>query len=318
MSVAAQDITIVIIRAPGYAGATWVNLVLGSHPQALAMGPPERIMTLAPEHADQACFIHRDDCTFWPSFIKAGGHAGTFFRDLAQHSGKRVFILNYPPKYLVEREIDAHGFRVVQIKLVRDGRPNVFSFMRHKKFGGKAGLVKAIRDWLLVKWDLIDRKIAQRNDEWTLLLYENLVCKPNEELARLGRFIGLEYSAESTMFWRHEQHMAAGNTGVLDTLCQLNGLAGYSHVRKKAYDGFVDHLLSDPLRPVLDDSWKKSFSRADRLIFDTLAGERNAAYGYERDSFSDDERATCLSDIEGSCTQCSKLRDRVTNLVWKR
>ncbi len=317
MSVAPEDITILIIRAPGYAGATWVNLVLGSHPDALAMGPPKRIMTLPPEEANQACFVHRSDCTFWPEFVRRGGHDGRFFQDLAEHSGKRVFVINYPPKELVAREIDGKGFRVLQVKLVRDGRPNVFSFLRHKELGGKAGLVKAIREWLLVKWDLIDRKIDQRDDAWMLLRYEDLVNHTEAELTRLGQFVGLDYAADATRFWRYEHHLAAGNTGVLDTLCRMNGLPGYDHRRKAAYDNIVDRLQSEPDLPVVDDSWERGFSRDDRLIFDALAGERNAAYGYPRDSFSEDERADCLAHLERPASPWSRVKDRVAGMMWK-
>lgn len=40
---------VVVIRSVSYAGTTWINLLLGSHPSALYLGPPERIWRLRPE-----------------------------------------------------------------------------------------------------------------------------------------------------------------------------------------------------------------------------------------------------------------------------
>ena len=46
-------VTVVNLRSLSYSGTSWVNLVLGSHPGAIAIGPPDRIWKLPVEEAEE-------------------------------------------------------------------------------------------------------------------------------------------------------------------------------------------------------------------------------------------------------------------------
>jgi len=302
MSTSSQ-ITIVIIRAAGYSGATWFNLVLGSHENALAMGPPQRILDLPKEESASACFAHRAECPFWPPFLKDDRHRGRFFRDLADFSGKRLFVVNYPPKDLVEREIAGKGFRVLHIKLVRDGRANLFSYLRHKYPSGGISALRGILEWQIPKWDQVDRKMSVDESARMAVRYEDVVLKPQEALVRIGRFLDMDYPPNAHRFWEFSHHPTAGNGGVLDTLCRMQGLPGHYHQRKVAYDDVTAMLRRDPDRPFLDSDWQTGLSHEDRLAFDCLLGGRNSAHGYERDRFSAEERACFERDYENRAAQ---------------
>lgn len=280
-----DSIVIVIIRAPGYAGATWANHVLGAHRDALALGPPHRLLALKPDQYDQACFLHRESCPFWPPFLKTHPPKGAFFSRLHEFSGKRVFIMNYPSREIMNDEVYGQGYTVKHIRLVRDGRANLHSYMNHKNLSGDYETAWAVENWLLKKWDLIDRKTSVDPENTITLQYENLAARLQEPLEKLSNFIGINYSCESYKFWNFENHPTSGNIGVIDTICQMRGSLSYDHKNLKKYTSIVTELKANPNAVIKDAAWETVFSRRQRLIFDHLAGERNAAYGYPRDVF---------------------------------
>lgn len=304
-----EPITIVIIRALGMAGATWFNLVLGNHPDAMPMGPVDRILDLPPGEADRACFIHRERCDFWPKFVRAGGHRGRFFKDLAAYTGKRFFICNYPRSEMSAREVDGQGFRVLHIRLVRDARAALYSYLRHHGTLTPGAGIYHIIDRQAPKWDTVDRKMPDDPAITMVVRYEDMVTNTQAELARIGEFIGLRYDAGAVRFWERPLHLTAGNTGVLDLICRLQGETGHIHGRAEVYSQLADELQVNPEQQYLDESWKEGLSRADRLAFDCLLGERNARFGYPRDRFSGDETEDFWRNLDRHIGEARRIEE---------
>jgi len=297
-------ITVIIVRALGLSGATWFNLVLGNHDEAMALGPPARILDLPAKDAGEACFVHRERCDFWPAFLRERDHRGRFFEDIAASTGKRILVVNYPPRELIEREIDGRGFRILTVRLVRDGRAVLFSRMRHYGTLTPGTAIHHIVDWQIPVWDRVDRKLTSVPSPAALTVrYEDMLLDGAKELARVGDFVGIRYGENATRFWERPQHLTAGNTGVIDLLCRLQGETGHHNRRADTYARMAEELSVDPERTFLDESWIDSLSREDRLAFDCLLGERNALYGYPRDSFLDGERHEFLRDLDRRLTE---------------
>ena len=297
-----NPLNIVIIRAAGYTGATWVNVVLGCHRRAMAMGPPNRFWKLESNAADQACLIHSTNCPVWPALIKNPPSSGGWFKALAETTGKDTFILNYPDKAFYESEIAPLNARILHIKLVRDGRASLFSRMNHQYGIGMSSAFRNIMEWQIPKWDQIDRKLPAKKSDYFFLRYEDLVNEPVNTLQKAGTYIGLDYDPESALrFWEWEHHLTAGNVGMLDMICRLQGLPGHTHARSKIYDEVIARVKAGGPAIFLDESWKNGFTHADRLAFDCLLGERNADHGYERDTFNPEEISGFWSGFEQNC-----------------
>jgi hypothetical protein len=304
-------ITIVVVRALGLSGATWFNLVLGSHDDVMSMGPPARILDLPASEADQACFIHREHCDFWPAFFRQGDHRGHFFKSLAAFSGKRVFIVNYPPSELMAREIDGQGFRVLSVRLQRDGRATLYSRMRHYGTLTPGTAIFHMTNWQIPIWDRVDRHTPSDPSMALTVRYEDMIQDPAPQFARLGEFIGIRYSGNSTRFWEYTQHMTAGNTGVIDLIRRLQGEDGLLHKRTNAYSELAGKLQNDPEHKYLDDSWIEGLSPHDKLAFDCMLGARNARFGYERDRFSPVECDAFWHDRDSRLAQAAATEQAI-------
>lgn len=282
-----KPITIVIIRALGYSGATWTNVVFGCHPRVMAVGPPHRFWKLERGAADQACLIHRERCSVWRKLVKRAPAPADWFGAIAEATGKDVFVLNYPDRAFVDAVIAPSDAKVLHVKLARDGRASLYSRMRHKYGVNKVSAFRNIVEWQIPKWDQVERKLPDDPREHLFLRYEDLVLDAQRALARVGEFIGVDYDARSAVrFWDWEHHLTAGNVGMLDMICRLQGLEGYEHARRAEYSRVIDEIRAGGTYPsFIDESWQTGLSREDRLAFDCLLGEHNAAHGYERDSF---------------------------------
>lgn len=284
------SITIVIIRAAGYAGATWVNLILGSHMNAMSMGPTTRFVGFSKEDINNACFVHREKCTLWPEFLKQGYHKGNLFSNLAKFTGKKVFIVNYPTEECLKGEIEGKGFRVIHVQLVRDGRANLHSKIRHDSINGVVYPLEIILNWQIPKWVQINNEMPSDQALWYRLKYEDLLNIPKVTLSKLSTFVGLNYDSKAIKFWEFEHHLTAGNTGVIDTLCRMQNLKGWEHHRRESYSGYIKSIQLHNNDKYIDSEWKKALNRKQLLAFDCLFGVINQSLGYVRDDFSDEER----------------------------
>ena len=290
---------VVVIRSMSFTGTTWINLVLGCHPQALAIGPPQRAWEAAPEDADGVCVVHNERCTFWPEFIRTWDRDGSFFRQLADYSGKALLVLNNPFAPLFEKELaDRDEIDVRTIFVARDGRAVLSSVLRHHP-GRYATTYDAIAQWVKPALNRLRNKMVRTEDP-LLFRYEEVMRDPQEMLARAGAYLGIEYPANATHYWEFEQHLALGNSGLVDLLRRLQGepgLLGFeSSVRKEYYDELLERTRKEPDRRVVDESWKERLSLQDRFAYDYLCGQLHEYFGYPRDRFTVDETRRCLAE----------------------
>lgn len=297
-----KQLTIVIIRAPGYTGATWINTILGCHKRAMAMGPPNRFWKLDAGMSDQACLIHGQTCTLWPQIIRNSPKPNEWFHALAEASGRDTFILNYPDTQFYETVIAPIGAQILHIKVVRDGRASLYSKIRHHNGDDQMGVFRNIMEWQIPKWNQIERKLPKNPEDYYFLRYEDLLMNPRQTLAGVSRYIGLNYDADAALrFWEWEHHLTAGNVGMLDMICRLQGLPGHKHARRAEYDKVIQRIRAGGPALFLDESWKTGLNGENLLVFDCLLGEWNAAHGYPRDSFTEIEKARFWSTFDREC-----------------
>lgn len=246
--------------------------------------------------------IHGANCTVWPNLIRNPPAKGKWFSALSEVTGKDTFILNYPDRAFYESEIAPLDARVLHIKLVRDGRASLFSRMNHYYGIGKSSAFRNIMEWQIPKWDQIDRKLPKNPTDYFFMRYEDLLTQPDKTLKEAGDYIGLDYDTESALrFWEWEHHLTAGNVGMLDMICRLQGIPGHAHARSKVYDEVIARVKAGGAAVFLDESWKSGLGHSDKLAFDCLMGDRNAAHGYDRDYFDSKEISGFWSRFEGEC-----------------
>jgi hypothetical protein len=284
--------TVVVINSLSFTGTTWINLVLGSHPRAFALGPPDRVMKLTPKDAGDACRVHAASCPFWPGFFASYDPAGNFFVQLAEHADRDVIVTNNPIPDGAGRELDHPGLRPKQIYVVRDGRAIAAS--HHRKYPDTPFL-ESVRDWLLPS--LSTFPFDPDDPDRLCLRYEDVLADQPGALARLGDFVGLEYDERALAYWEHEHHVTAGNAGSIMMIKLAQSVPVGESENRAFYAGQLEALRADPRRTFTDERWHDELSPRDRFVFDALAGAVNERYGYERDRFTVDEMRTFEAEL---------------------
>ncbi len=275
-------VTVVNIQSVSYTGTTWINLLLGCHQRAFALGPPARILELleqGKEQAGSACRVHQDECTFWPSFFDKYDTARNFFVQLAEATNKDVIVINNPAldgaaaKQLIHPDI-----QVRELRIVRDGRSVVASYLRHHP---EAGFIQAANDWFC---PFASQFHFDPTDPDTLSMhYESVAEDPARFRAAAGEFIGLTYPENFHRFWEFDHHATAGNAGPIGVVRRRQGYK-YRGREAKEREQKYQRIISEPDRPPVEQRWT-AWTDRERAQFDLLAGHINEAWGYPRDRF---------------------------------
>jgi len=285
---------VVYIRSLAYSGTTWVNLVLGTHPETFALGVPDRIWTAGAAQAASLCAIHGAECEFWPRYFSRWRDARTAMSLLAEVAGARVILLNNINMNLLNEHVAGDDVDLRYMVVVRDGRANVTSALRHTPdlFEGR---YHAMRTWLKPAWEHLFHGLPDDPSRTLVLKYEDMVCASETAITRVGAFLGIDYTLQAFRFWEHEHHYIGGNTGTLGLLRDMRGLPRSQHAREAYYRDLAKAARATPEAPGLGESWREYLTREDLVAYDYLCGELHEKMGYERDVIDPAERRAFLA-----------------------
>ncbi len=168
-------------------------------------------------------------------------------------------------KYLLRNpELD-----VKVIRLIRDGRAVALTYMDpagfadaedpNKRAGGTGGdrkgerlsMHQAAYQWRRCMEEAEAVLRCLDRSRWIEVRYEDYCREPDETLARLHRFLGVEPGRQPKGFRSVEQHVV-GNGMRLDTTSEIR----------------------------LDERWREALTQSDLRTLDAVAGEMNRRYGY--------------------------------------
>lgn len=279
---------VVYIRSLAYSGTTWVNLVLGCHPDAFALGVPDRIWTGGADVAERLCSVDGAACEFWPRYFEHWRGEKNAMSLLAEVARARVILLNNINMNLLNEQVAKDDVDLRYMVVLRDGRANVTSALRHtpELFHDR---YHAMRTWLKPAWENLFNGLPRDESRLLVIKYEDMVHTPTETIARIGDFLDLDYGADAFRYWEHEHHYIGGNTGTMGLLRDMRGLPRAKHARESYYQELANATRARPLIPVLDESWQEYLTREDLVAYDYLCGELHEAMGYVRDEIGIDE-----------------------------
>lgn len=281
--------TVAVIRSLSYTGTTWVNLVLGSHPRALALGPPEVLWEPAIDPR-KLCAVHGRRCSFWPS---VGRHlpASGRFSAIAHAAGRDCLVINNP-LLASAADLAADDVDLRYIYVVRDGRAVLRSLLAHSGDRFRDSL-DACRAWVSVFTSALIEEF-QSQDHAMIVRYEDVVANTAVHLAEIGAFLGLDYGPHAHRFWEYEHHPIGGNGGTVALLRALQRQGVAEHELGERYGAMLRLARAEPDTRLVDETWQQELATDDRIAFDTVMGTLNARLGYERDGFRTDEVARAL------------------------
>ena len=289
---AKRPVKVINIVSVSYTGTTWLNLVLGSHRRAFALGPPDRAWKLRESGFEGACLIHGASCPFWTEFARRCDPEGNFLVELATAAGVDAVVINNPTLAFREAVLQHPNIDEVTIRLVRDGRAVAASYARKHP---DAGFVGVIGDFL---HQSLHEFAFDPDGTMTLdLRYEDIQANPVEALATIGAFVGIDYDASALSFWQWDHHITTANVGPLALVKHYQGKAFGNIGGRAFYEQAFARLCEDPMRPFGDDRWHDELTRRDLFLFDLVCGADNRRLGYPRDGFDIDETLAFIREL---------------------
>lgn len=285
-----SKVVILNIQTLSYSGTTWLNLLLGSHSDTFAFGPPHRAWALREKKFEGACLIHGKNCDFWSRFGETWNEDDNFFLALAKASGKRVFLMDNASQDFINATMSHPDVQLLHGRYVRDGRAITASYARKMKAKGVSYISSIMPDgWFYPSFQGIPILETLRSQGHLVARYEDAVTDQAAFLKAAGDFIGINYTPDSYRFWEWDHHITSGNYGPMAMVKLHQGLATANFESADIYRGQLERLKQNPTEAFNDERWKSQLTREDLFWFDQLMGGKNELLGYERDTFSQEE-----------------------------
>lgn len=169
--------------------------------------------------------------------------------------------------------IEATGLRPYYIYLYRDGRDVALSFQ--KAIVGEKHIYALARNWKNDQEEALRLRAHTPQMRFFSLSYESLIAEPEEQMRRICRFIGVDYTDRVMDYYKSRE---SANTAVAGKM--------WSNVTKPILKGNTRKFLSE-------------LSAEDIALFESVAGDTLKKLGYElcaspsalRSSFSEEELA---------------------------
>jgi len=289
-----NKITVVDIRSLSYTGTTWINVLLGCHEKAFALGPPDRFFDRSKWTSQNLCRVHQANCQFWPDFLEKYDPSNNLFVELAKYSGKDIILINNPSLGgKAERHLKDSRVKVMRLYLVRDGRAVVCSYIRKNP---KIDFYDAVKEWYLPAIrGFLTHYPCPPNDTFT---YEDITSNQSGFIKAIGSRLGIKYPDNFYRFWEFDHHIIAGNRSVYGLIGYLGQQRSFAFKDSEFYLGQAERLRCHAEAPIRDERWRDELGPREQYIFDYFCGEFNARMGYLRENFEENESRCFRDEIE--------------------
>lgn len=271
----APPIVVANIISVSYSGSTWLNLMLGSHPESFSVGE----MKLLFRGEGRQCSLHGDECSIWPQFDPDSEE--NVFRQVQRLTGRRFLIVNNSRKLIPA--LNAEGVEGRYVFLVRDGRATTASYLR-KNPGSTM--------WSAARWWARNvgkrRRFFQwmRPSQYKVVCYEDLVADTAGKLQEICHFLGMSFEPSMLSYWEQEHHYIGGSFSTLTAMASRQKREAsiewpYEASPHSASTTRGDKDVWNPApTKFLDERWTRELSDTDLRIFLLLAGHHQKAVGY--------------------------------------
>jgi len=287
-------VTVINIKSFSYSGTTWINLLLGSHPRAVAIGPPDRVADMfyaGDGDAGKACRVHGSNCGFWKRFFSEADRTRNFYLQIADILDRDYVVINNPLGGRAVADLQHPGVLVKPVTVVRDGRAILESYA---KYHPGADFVDTLLDWFCPF--AAGLPFDEQSPDLLSVRYEDVVADQVAFARRAGQFAGIGYSPDCVRYWEYEHHLVRCNPGPLGILRRYLG-HGFTGAKAGAMEERYSKLLREPAASEADRSWEERWGPRKRLLFDLFAGDMNEQWGYQRDRFGLNEMGALASDL---------------------
>lgn len=265
----------VFICGAGHSGSTLLGMVLGGAQGAFYAGEAAKVRYLhdrAKPLRKRACKICGEDCPVWGDFHWTPGDP--LHPQIAAKTGAALVIDSTKrPDWIEARahETRAAGGQAGLIFLQRDGRAVVNSRLRKYPERDPGAQITQWLEQMHAAASLFARfkgpKIAVR--------YEAFATAPEIEVRAICEALGIEFDPAMLDYEARAHHPLGGNSGT--QFVAARGAGEALEIGQARRDYYARH----PGGIRLDQRWTRELSPAHHTLFETMAGDANAAYRWD-------------------------------------
>lgn len=313
-----KKIKVLNLSALSYSGTTWLNLLLGSHPEVFTLGPPHRVWALREEKLKGACLVHGESCKFWSGFGEFWNQTDNFFIALSEYSGKSIFLMDNASQDFIDATMRHPDIEVLSGRYVRDARAITASYARKMADKG-VSYIESIqpKSWFYTSFMSIPSIENLKKSSQMVVHYEEAVDNQAAFLKKAGDFLRIEYEQDAFKFWEADHHITSGNQGPIAMIKLHQGLNVGNFESREIYEKQLERLKEYPTKAFSDERWRDQLSLDDLTEFDKLMGKKNAELGYQRDH-SGDSKSIMLNNQNSTYEpKSSKVLRRIKNCFKK-
>ena len=288
---------LIFIIGTGHCGSTLLDLLLGSHSQAVSLGEICKVLMFRQD--EPLCNLCGEKCNLWdtslrkklinyysPSLVQrilsklfqTQTTESLFYNQIIKSTGKNILIDSSKNAGWILRNGRALNknkkYEPILVYLSRDGRAVVNSYFR--KYPEK-GLHNIATNW--------NNRIQKINDTYKAwdfgkkihIKYENLAQEPVNVIHKVLNLIGLDYEPEMMRFWEHQHHLVSGNAGTKSMLIKFqkeNEYKDWIKLNKKGY--YKNHELGINF----DERWKSELNESQKDEIEKVIFKLNESIKY--------------------------------------
>jgi len=229
---------VLFITGAGHCGSTLVDLMLGAHSKIVSAGEFQYFSMIVAQQPSQkkeialcSCGETVHECSFWRK-IKNGiiaekqqygidiqdkdtfSHLNSYvINKILSHRNGIIFCDSSKERKRLDMYLASEMFDTKIIHVMRDGRAVARSYERKGERLNKAKSRRYSFYSMLQHWKKHNLDIYRYcNDQnYLMVKYEELVCNPKVEIARVFQLFGLSFEEAQLDFSASEHHIIGGN-----------------------------------------------------------------------------------------------------------
>ena len=270
-----DKVLVVNLKSFSFTGTTYINTVLGSKPEAFALGPPDRFFDL--RSSGKLCKVHGEDCPFWTGFLDSFREDENFFLQLAEYANKKILVINNPIPARAGKLLDDPRLLVKQIHIYRDGRAVSASHFRKHREKGVNSYREAVDSWY---FPAASRHSFEQALKELVVRYEDFMATPMQELKRISSYLGEEFTEQCLKYWEADIHPIAGNQGMFSMIKMHQGITVGNFSGDEFYKSQFGLHGDSKLTGFKDERWRSELTAKDLSYFEKKCGRFNRQMGY--------------------------------------
>ncbi|TKK67964.1 sulfotransferase [Ilyomonas limi] len=197
--------------------------------------------------------------------------ARVMYEEKARDKNASIWICKSMSNIHYAQELEA-SLQPLYIFLYRDGRDVACSFK--KAVVGEKHIYNIAKQWKEEQDKCIALQQYVGNERCVSVCYEQLIANPEEELRKIGAFIGAEYDANCLLYYRSEEAKSTASSGAM-----------WQNVERQ--------VLADNY-----NKYRKELSAGEIALFERVAGDTLQQLGYTLDYAGALSQALPLHEIE--------------------